>query len=264
MANNQKPVPAQQQAEVSLYEDHLMTETAILLALAHVLADFILQPRSWVDSKASPGTLAKHGAVVLAAAVLATGSVHPALLALALAHVLIDVAKEAAIKRRVADSLALFALDQGCHALTIVAVAFIFPGLWSDGYYTSMLSSTWETLVISGALLLTGFIIVSRVGQFAIQYLMERFILGKPKDSLRYGGAAIGLLERSFIFFLVIADQLMAVGFLLAAKSLLRFGTATGQRRSSEYLIIGTLASFGWALLVAGLTVWCLKYLPPA
>ena len=72
-------------------------------------------------------------------------------------------------------------------------------------------------------------------------------------DGLPGGGRVIGLLERAIIFGLVAAGQPQGVGFLLAAKSILRFGEVRepGQRAAAEYIIIGTLSSFGWALLVA-------------
>jgi hypothetical protein len=53
------------------------------------------------------------------------------------------------------------------------------------------------------------------------------------------------------------------VGFLIAAKSILRFGSVKDDRALSEYVIIGTLASFGWALIAAYATLWGLSALPP-
>jgi hypothetical protein len=43
---------------------------------------------------------------------------------------------------------------------------------------------------------------------------------------------------------------------LLAAESILRFGEIKepSQRKVAEYIIIGTMMSFGWALLAAVLT----------
>ena len=65
----------------------------------------------------------------------------------------------------------------------------------------------------------------------------------------------IGLLERALIFLMVLAGQPAGIGFLIAAKSVLRFDTASKDQRASEYVIIGTLASFGWALLVSFATL---------
>ena len=53
-------------------------------------------------------------------------------------------------------------------------------------------------------------------------------------------------------------------GFLIAAKSILRFDSANrDDRMASEYIIIGTLASFGWAMAVAWATLALLSALPP-
>lgn len=59
----------------------------------------------------------------------------------------------------------------------------------------------------------------------------------------------IGLLERGLIFALILLGQPGGVGLLIAAKSILRFGAVKDDRALSEYVIIGTLASFAWALL---------------
>ena len=53
------------------------------------------------------------------------------------------------------------------------------------------------------------------------------------------------------------------VGLLMAAKSILRFGAVKDDRALSEYVIIGTLASFGWAMLAGYGTAALLSLLPP-
>ena len=75
-------------------------------------------------------------------------------------------------------------------------------------------------------------------------------------------GRQIGLLERGLIFALILGGQPLGVGFLIAAKSVLRFGTASRDQRSAEYVIIGTLASFGWAIVAVQLTLLLLAHLP--
>jgi hypothetical protein len=42
-----------------------------------------------------------------------------------------------------------------------------------------------------------------------------------------------------------------AIGFLIAAKSILRFGELRAHRKEAEYVIIGTMWSFVCGLLVA-------------
>lgn len=75
----------------------------------------------------------------------------------------------------------------------------------------------------------------------------------KAKDnSLENAGNYIGILERLFIFCFVLTHHFEAIGFLLAAKSIFRFGDlkAAKDRKLTEYVLIGTLLSFGIALLI--------------
>jgi hypothetical protein len=61
---------------------------------------------------------------------------------------------------------------------------------------------------------------------------------------------------------LVLTDQPNAIAFLIAAKSIVRFGEIkdASQRKVAEYIIIGTVLSFGWALLISMLTQKAIKY----
>ncbi|NWE72123.1 hypothetical protein HX857_25805 [Pseudomonas gingeri] len=64
--------------------------------------------------------------------------------------------------------------------------------------------------------------------------------------SLKNAGRLIGYLERSLILTFVLLGQWEAVGFLLTAKSILRFNEIQGaeHRPLSEYVLVGTLLSF--------------------
>ena len=81
--------------------------------------------------------------------------------------------------------------------------------------------------------------------------------------SLPQGGRLIGRLERLMILMLVLAGQTEGIGFLIAAKSILRFNELARDqdRRVSEYVIIGTLASFAWGVGVAFATAAALAAL---
>lgn len=82
-------------------------------------------------------------------------------------------------------------------------------------------------------------------------------------EGLRKGGRYIGWLERSLVMMLLFIGLPSGIGFLFAAKSILRFGDIkdSHQRKVAEYIIIGTFSSFGWALLTSyltqqALTIW--------
>lgn len=62
-------------------------------------------------------------------------------------------------------------------------------------------------------------------------------------------GRLIGVLERALALTLVLLDQFGALGLILAAKALTRF-RALDDRDFAEYVLIGTLASLLYALLI--------------
>ncbi len=233
-----------------------MPETLAALLLAHVLADFVFQTNWMVANKRAPRALAAHGAVVLVTAVVATGALDWGLLWLTAIHVAID-----AIKARAKRGLAAFLIDQAAHLATIAALAVWRPDLWANGFWADMTPIPALMLALAGAILAT------RAGGFAVGFLMAPFAANLPDkinaESLPGAGRVIGHLERGLIFALVLLGQPEGVGLLIAAKSILRFGAVRDDRALSEYVIIGTLASFAWALLVAYATISGLVLLPP-
>lgn len=77
------------------------------------------------------------------------------------------------------------------------------------------------------------------------------------------GGRIIGMAERLLIYVFVLAGAPSAIGFLVTAKSLFRFGDVTGneRHRQAEYVIIGTLVSFAYAVTLSYLVRWALDVL---
>jgi hypothetical protein len=79
-------------------------------------------------------------------------------------------------------------------------------------------------------------------------------------DSLRNAGKYVGILERLLVFVLIVLDEWSAIGFLITAKSVLRFSdiSKAKDRKLTEYILIGTLLSFGLVILI-GLSYLKLK-----
>lgn len=73
-----------------------------------------------------------------------------------------------------------------------------------------------------------------------------------PNAGLPQAGRWIGYLERLIILTLVLHGAYSAIGFLVAAKSLLRFGQLRFDQNKlqTEYILVGTLLSFAAALLL--------------
>ncbi|NBZ87874.1 DUF3307 domain-containing protein [Rhodobacteraceae bacterium CYK-10] len=228
-----------------------MTETFAALLLAHVLADFVLQTRWMAEAKREPAALGLHGLVVFATAAAALGSLSPWLLGLTVAHLLTDLAKSLAPK-----GVAAFLLDQAAHLAAIVALAALQPGLMAQGLWAGL------PLVPPLMALVSGLVLATRAGGFMVGLLMAPWA-GEAPEGLARGGWLIGQLERGLILGLIVTDQAAGIGFLIAAKSVLRFSDTKTDRKVSEYVIIGTLASVAWALGVSGLTQIQLNGLAP-
>lgn len=125
---------------------------------------------------------------------------------------------------------------------------------------------TWKALILAaGVLLLTllgGFLIELFLKPFQKQ-LNKKFRPNslRPVEGLKDGGKYIGYLERLLIFILILTGQFAGVGFLITAKSILRFGELkdSENRKQAEYIIIGTFASFLYAIVISLFIRWLLN-----
>ena len=79
-----------------------------------------------------------------------------------------------------------------------------------------------------------------------------KIIKDSENGSLTNAGKYIGILERLFVFVFIVTNHWEAVGFLLTAKSVFRFGDLrkSKDRKLTEYILICTLLSFGIAIMI--------------
>jgi hypothetical protein len=84
---------------------------------------------------------------------------------------------------------------------------------------------------------------------------------GEEDGDIKDGGKIIGYLERSLIFMFILMAYPAGIGFLIAAKSVFRFGelTSPDRRKQAEYIIIGTLLSVLLGAIGAYLTAGAYK-----
>ncbi len=236
-----------------------MIEALIALLFAHIMADFLLQTSWMVAHKRNPLVLLFHATTVAALSYAALGFVgHWVALAIAASHLLFDAVKT----YWPANGWRSFLLDQALHAAVILIAATQFPDLYSSGIWQDygMLGSppAWLARIPEGwiaalpllMLLSAGLILATRAGGFFIGAFMKPLAVGAPAG-LPKAGAIIGNLERGLAFLFILSGQPQNIGFLLAAKSVLRFSSAKEDRAVSEYVIIGTLMSFGWVIAVS-------------
>lgn len=244
-----------------------MLETAVALGFGHLVADFLLQSDAMVAHKRRPGYFLLHILIVVALSWAALGypPAWPLLGLIAGSHAAIDQIK----LRWAGPGLTAFLLDQGAHLAAIAAAAALWPQTWSDGAWAApatLHALPWLARLPEAYAAAAGLVATVWAGGYAVGALMRDMAADIPKGLPR-GGLMIGRLERLMILMMILMGQPAGIGFLITAKSILRFGEVTGHqddattRLISEYVIIGTLASFAWALVTATATAALIEQL---
>ncbi len=224
-----------------------MLETLLVLVSAHFIADFLLQP-DWLEQrKKKTWANFAHAALVAGLGYIFLQQwmawILPVLVFVS--HGLID-----ALKQFFQDTWRSFCLDQAAHMGSIFTVLFICLGYgFVEPFYGVGLK--WMVLVAGFATSVQGAGFL--VGKVTGKLQEENELAGKMKG-LKNGGKMIGQLERVLIFLFIMIGQPTGIGFLVAAKSILRFGEAKDDQQLAEYILIGTLLSFGLAIAAASLT----------
>ena len=252
----------------------LFRDILICLVAAHVLADFIFQTDREAVSKSRVWYLLRHGALVAVTGYVICGIwvAWRIPLYLFVTHIVIDSIK-ANLGR---DTFKWFIGDQAAHGMALVFIGFAVSNNQNAAAvaWTGFLG-TWY---LKGLVVLAGGVTAVFACGYAVALAVRPLLkqIREKMDQLNYedsnkrnrglinGGQMIGQMERLLLFLFVIMNYPSGIGFLLAAKSILRFGEIkeVGQRMEAEYIIIGTLISFGSGTLVAAATQWVLARLP--
>lgn len=238
-----------------------MWETLVLLLTGHLLGDFVFQTGWMVANKNKPLVLALHVGVVTAITAVLLGSLHwPILLLVYSSHLLIDTMKV----RLMSDGLGPFIFDQWLHIVIIAGLAITYPEVASQSIWRVWIPVENVQLLYMGMTFVSALVLVVPAGGYLIGIMVKPLAveLKNEVQGLTRGGQYIGWLERALVMLFVFTGQHGSVGFVLAAKSILRFGEIkeAKQRCMAEYIIIGTFLSFGWALLVSNLAVFAIRW----
>lgn len=224
------------------------------LLIAHILTDFVLQPGSWIAHKRKfkqrSYLLIIHSLIagVLSVVLLQNIQFWYVGLFITITHYFIDWWK----LTQKEDTLNFFLLDQLFHVVMIMLAWLyisnnfneILPGI------QYVLNSTAILAIISVYLIVifpTGFLIGK-----ATKRWQSEIEITHQKNSLEAAGRYIGIFERILVLTFILTNNFSAIGFLIAAKSILRFSekSETGARKQTEYVLIGTLMSFAITIIL--------------
>lgn len=88
-----------------------------------------------------------------------------------------------------------------------------------------------------------------------IKLILKHYSVNMPaEDSGFNAGALIGTIERWLILIFVCLQRYDALGLLIAAKSIIRFGDK--ETTKTEYVLAGTLLSIFIAVLAGMMVIW--------
>ncbi|MGO2349307.1 DUF3307 domain-containing protein [Pseudoalteromonas nigrifaciens] len=231
----------------------------VALIIGHLLADFYWQPMSWVNDRNTRHFKAKklyyhvlvHGVTSTLIITLweytfgwqQLSSVFLATSIIVISHYFIDIAKSYSNK-----GVVPFLFDQIAHIIIIIAIS-----IWLTDNL-QLTNSVMALLTNSKALwVIAGYLIILNPSAVFIRMMLERITNHFSSDgSLPLAGQSIGMLERVLMLTFILLDQFAGLGFLIAAKSVFRFGdlSASKDKKLTEYVMLGTLLSVSVTLFV--------------
>ena len=217
-------------------------ESFLCLLLAHLVADFGLQTSASCKSKAAKHWRSIHqyihAGIVFAFSWLVSFDLRFwwCALIVGVLHLGIDVWKS---YRK--EDVVWFSMDQLLHLLVLSGVAWLWTSMceWRIPFGVEV---WWIAAAIA-------VLICWKPSNIFIKLMLKHFSVNMPqeKDGGFNAGALIGTVERWLILVFVCLQRYDALGLLIAAKSIIRFGDS--QTNKSEYVLAGTLLSIFIAVL---------------
>lgn len=244
------------------------------LFIIHILCDFYLQTSSSCENKiknsAKSAALWVHGIAVGVLSWVAVWDIAGWWLALSImiSHLLIDLLKsylqiKCHIYRITADNnmakgdnirkdLYLFIGDQVLHIIVLAVISYLWYSKNPDWEQISWLQHAISNHPIGIYSAVALLLLLKPVNILILQILKSCRLDNSDsleENSIFHAGALIGYTERSLILLFVVLSQYEAIGFLIAAKSILRFTEASSGNVKSEYVLCGTLLSLFFSLI---------------
>ncbi len=232
------------------------------LLLAHVLTDFVFQNAKMVEHKRKHKSkswyLYAHSVLagILTYIILQQWSSFLVPIGIIITHFFIDLWK----LHQKEGNLKYFLIDQFLHVIILtIAWLYLIQGFGDIFPEIRTFFSSTEKLVI-----LIGYLIVIFPVGFIIGKATERWqkeiAIEEEQSSLKKAGRFIGIFERILVLTFILSSNFSAIGFLIAAKSILRFSDSKGGRKQTEYVLIGTLMSFAICIVVGLMIKYIMEY----
>lgn len=218
-----------------------MINLFLSLLAGHLIADYWLQPTTWIESKVQNKWKSKHllfhATVASFLPVIFSFRIDLwwAVLIIFSSHYVID-----AIKTYLPNKLVFSFFDQSLHIAILFLIAFL-----------SIHDSIVDLNIYKFWLITVAFIYVTTPAGFFISGFLREIVKTEIKTEMLRVSVWIGIFERILIVLFVLVDKLDAVGFLIAAKSIFWVKDKENSKSyNRDFYLIGTLISFTLAITV--------------
>ena len=220
----------------------------IKLFLAHLIGDFLLQSNTWVihreENKVASKYLYFHVLLhfVVTMILLWDFRYWKIALIIMVSHYGIDLLKMYTTPLFKNKSIPFF-MDQILHVIVLYCCA----------YFENLYEHTLSLFQQLDWALITAVVFVSFPTAIIMRIIMQKMSdqIKIDHKSLPNAGKYIGIIERLFVLVFIILGRWEAIGLLITAKSVFRFNDLkeSNNRKLTEYILIGTLLSFGIAIV---------------
>ncbi len=230
------------------------------LLFAHILSDFVFQCDKICEGKQGK-TKKKYAYQLLHSFIHALMAylfvaewnnwIIP--LVIFISHILIDYIKVAYAKKDVTS----FIIDQLVH-IAVIVVLWLSLFNYNGDFYQELFKAEWNSLKVWT--IVTAYLLILKPASVFLSLFIKKWTPSETtEESLPNAGKWIGYFERILILTFILTGNAEGIGFLLAAKSIFRFGELSKAQeiKTTEYVLIGTLASFTIAILI-GFAVYLL------
>ena len=221
-----------------------------LQIIAHILTDFIFQTDKLAQDKNAKGFkssfLIWHGLIAFLSSWLLSFQLNFIIgaLIIGLLHYIIDGLKPFLNRSSLVGNFSFF-IDQLLHFVVFIVTSILF---FQISEFNTLIDLSAITPILPYALAL---LICTKPANIIIKEVFSAYSIEvvPQKNELEYAGRLIGVLERLLVLLFIWIGEFEAVGFLIAAKSILRYKDT--DLLKTEYVLIGTMLSFGIATVSA-------------
>ena len=216
------------------------------LLIVHFIGDFYLQTDQLCvqkeEKRISSWFLYFHAVLIGLLSWLVVGDIlfWKCALIIAVTHFIIDAAKTYC-----KSCFTTFIIDQVLHIAILWLIAIFYFGPACQWVY--LLSDFAQSF---GLPFLLAILVCLKPTNIFIKLLLDKYKIGIQPEcvEIKNAGALIGNLERILTLVFVLVGHWEAIGFIIAAKSLLRFKDSYTAK--TEYVLAGTFLSFGIAVII--------------